>query len=96
VLVADEAVSALDVSVQAQIVGLLRAMQAEHAFALMFITHDLRLAAELCDRVMVMHRGRVVESAPAIELFAAPRHPYTQSLLDAVPGRRAAGRHPAA
>jgi peptide/nickel transport system ATP-binding protein len=91
VLVADEAVSALDVSVQAQIVGLLREMQASHAFALMFITHDLRLAAELCDRVMVMHRGRVVEQGPTAALFGAPTDPYTVSLLAAVPGRRLRG-----
>ncbi len=88
VLIADEAVSALDVSVQAQIVALLRRMQDEHAFALMFITHDLRLAAELCDRIVVMHRGRIVEEGATAAVFAAPRHGYTRSLLDAVPGKR--------
>lgn len=85
VLVADEAVSALDVSVQAEIVCLLREIQAEQRIALLFITHDLRVAAQLCDRVMVMKDGQVVEEGPTAEVYGAPRHVYTQALLAAAP-----------
>lgn len=85
VLVADEAVSALDVSVQAQILNLLREIQASLGLGLLFITHDLRVAAQLCDRVVVMHRGLIVEEGPTAELYANPQQDYTRRLLQAAP-----------
>ncbi len=85
VLVADEAVSALDVSVQAQILQLLREVQAELGLGLLFITHDLRVAAQLCDRVLVMHQGRIVEQGKTADLYASPQQDYTRRLFDAAP-----------
>ena len=85
VLVADEAVSALDVSVQAQILQLLRDVQTELGLGLLFITHDLRVAAQLCDRVIVMHQGHIVEQGKTGELYANPQEDYTKRLLDAAP-----------
>jgi len=87
VIVADEAVSALDVSVQAQVLDLLAEIQERRNLAVLFITHDLRVAAQICDEVMVMQRGRVVENGPAAEVLANPRHEYTQALINAAPGR---------
>ncbi len=84
-LVADEPVSALDVSIQAQVLDLLAELQAESGTALLFISHDLGVVHHLADRVVVMKGGRVVESGDVAAVFAAPRHSYTQALLDAVP-----------
>ncbi len=86
-LIADEAVSALDVSVQAQILELLDEIQRRLRIGLLFITHDLRVANQICDRIVVMHQGRIVEQGPAQEVFNQPLHAYTRALLDAVPGR---------
>ena len=85
-LIADESVSALDVSVQAQILDLLAEMQQRLRFGMLFITHDLRVASQICDRIAVMRRGRIVEMAEPITLFSAPREAYTRALLAAVPG----------
>jgi peptide/nickel transport system ATP-binding protein len=87
VLVADEAVSALDVSVQAQVLELLDEIQKRLGIALLFITHDLRVAAQICDDVTVMQHGRVVEQGPAAEVLTNPKQAYTRALLDAAPGR---------
>ncbi len=84
-LVCDEPVSALDVSIQAQIVNLLMSLKRELGMSLLFVSHNLAVVRRLCDRVIVLYLGRVMEIAPATELFAEPRHPYTQGLLEAVP-----------
>ena len=86
VLVADEPVSALDVSVQAQILDLIQDLQKRLGLAILFVTHDLRVAAQVCDRIAVMQRGEIVELEATANLFANPGHPYTRSLLEAVPG----------
>ena len=88
-LIADEAVSALDVSVQAQVLKVLDDVRRRFDLAMLFITHDLRVASQICDRIAVMLRGVVVEQGPTAEIFSNPRHEYTRALLDAVPGRDA-------
>jgi peptide/nickel transport system ATP-binding protein len=86
-LIADEAVSALDVSVQAQVLKLLEEIRARLNLAMLFITHDLRVAAQVCDQVAVMSQGRVVEYGSAEEVFLRPQHAYTRALFEAAPGR---------
>jgi peptide/nickel transport system ATP-binding protein len=90
ILIADESVSALDVSVQRQILDLLHEIQVSEGFALLFITHDLRIAAQLCDRIVVMRAGRIVEQGATQTVFEAPREDYTRDLLAAIPGLLAA------
>ena len=84
-LVADEPIASLDVSIQAQIVNLLRHCNREHGCSILFIAHDLSMVEYLCDRVGVMYHGKLVELAPTAELYANPQHPYTQVLLSAIP-----------
>lgn len=84
-LIADEPTTALDVSVQAQILDLLRAIRTELQTAIILITHDLAITAQLCDRVVVMYAGQVVEASTTRELFRAPRHHYTRGLLESMP-----------
>ncbi|MBM3518819.1 MAG: ABC transporter ATP-binding protein [Alphaproteobacteria bacterium] len=84
-LICDEPTTALDVTVQAQVLKLLREIRDTHGTAILFITHDLGVIAELCDRVYVMYAGAILEAAPVAELFARPRHPYTQALLRSTP-----------
>jgi peptide/nickel transport system ATP-binding protein len=86
-LVADEAVSALDVSVQAQVLALLDDIRARTGIAVLFITHDLRVAAQVCDTIVVMQHGRIVESGPAQQVLTEPRQDYTRALIAAAPGR---------
>jgi oligopeptide/dipeptide ABC transporter ATP-binding protein len=87
VLIADEPTTALDVTIQAQILDLLREMRARFDLSLLLITHDLGVVAGMADRVAVMYAGRLVESGPAAQIFGAPRHPYTRGLLASIPGR---------
>ncbi len=84
-LVADEPVSALDVSVQAQVLELFAEVRERFQLAMVFITHDLRVASQMCDHIAVMQRGKVVEYGPAAEVLARPQHPYTRALIDAIP-----------
>jgi oligopeptide/dipeptide ABC transporter ATP-binding protein len=86
-LIADEPTTALDVTVQAQILLELRRLQQERSMAVLFITHDLGVVAQLCSRVLVMYAGRVVEDSPAADFFRGPRHPYSRALLDSLPQR---------
>ena len=92
-LIADEPTTGLDVTTQAVIMDLIGELAAESGMATIFITHDLALAAEYCDRIVVMHAGRVVEAAPARDLFSHPRHPYAAKLLAATPGETVALEH---
>jgi len=86
-LVADEPTTALDVTIQRQVLDLLADLQAERGMALLFVTHDLGVVAEIADRVVVMYAGTVMETAPVAELFDSPGHPYTRALLACLPGR---------
>ena len=85
ILIADEPTTALDVTIQAQILDLIREMNEEMDTSVLFITHDLGVVSELCDTVIVMYTGRIVEQAPVRELFREPKHPYTEGLLAAIP-----------
>lgn len=84
-LIADEPTTALDVTIQAQILSVLKDVQKQNEMGILMITHDLGVVAEVCDRVVVMYAGRIVESATVEELFAAPKHPYTKGLIASVP-----------
>lgn len=84
-VIADEPIASLDVSIQAQIINLFLHLQEKHGFSFLFIAHDLSIIRFICDRIAVMKRGKIIETAPTEELFTNPVHPYTKSLLDVVP-----------
>jgi len=92
-LIADEPTTALDVTIQAQIMELLNSLRDKLGLAILLITHDLGVVAEFCERVIVMYTGRIVEEAPVHELFAKPSHPYTRGLLKSLPNLELAGEH---
>ncbi len=93
-LIADEPTTALDVTIQAQILNLLRDLQEERDMAMLFITHDLGVVAEVADRVAVMYAGKIMEQGPVADIFKTPAHPYTRALLDCLPGRGGEGGIP--
>jgi oligopeptide/dipeptide ABC transporter ATP-binding protein len=90
-LIADEPTSALDVTLEAQIIELLKRLRETHGTAVIFISHDLGVVSQICDRVVVMYAGRAVEEADVVSIFEHPRHPYTQALLAAIPSHRRRG-----
>lgn len=87
IIVADEPVSALDVSVQKQVLQLLRHVREQFGLAMLFITHDLRVASQVCDRIAVMHRGRIIESGTTQDIVRSPQHDHTRRLFEAMPGQ---------
>jgi oligopeptide transport system ATP-binding protein len=91
-LIADEPTTALDVTVQAQILELIKSIQQRHKMAVIFITHDLGVVSGLCDRVQVMYAGRIVETGETRELFKNPRHPYTRALQKSIPSMQPKGQ----
>ncbi|UUV18513.1 ATP-binding cassette domain-containing protein [Fusobacteria bacterium ZRK30] len=93
-VVADEAVSALDVSVQAQILNFMKKLQSKMGLTYLFISHDLNVVYYMCDRIAVMKEGKIVEIGEAERLYLNPKHPYTKSLLDAIPGKNNVTLHP--
>ncbi len=92
ILIADEPTTALDVTVQAQILELVKKLQQEYHMAVIFVTHDLGVVSGLCDRVQVMYAGRIVEAADTCTLFRSPRHPYTRALQRSIPSLQPKGR----
>ena len=92
ILIADEPTTALDVTVQAQILELIRKLQSDLGMAVIFVTHDLGVVSGLCDRVQVMYAGRIVETAGTRTLFRSPRHPYTRALQRSIPSLQPKGR----
>ena len=84
-IIADEPTTSLDVTIQAQYLSLLREMQRAHGLALIFITHNLGIVAKMCDSVVVMYAGRLIEGGPVRRIFSAPQHPYTKALLESIP-----------
>ena len=92
-LIADEPTTALDVTIQGQILELLRSLKRELGMAILFITHDLGIVAQMADRVAIMYSGRIVESGPVRDIFRRPAHPYTRALLEAVPRLGDIDRH---
>lgn len=84
-IIADEPTTALDVTIQAQILGLLKGLQDKYKMSVMFITHDLGVIAQICDEVVVMYCGQVVEKGDCFEIFKNPKHPYTKGLLSSIP-----------
>jgi oligopeptide/dipeptide ABC transporter ATP-binding protein len=84
-LIADEPTTSLDLTIQAQYLGLLKELQERHRLAMIFVTHDLGIVARICDRVAVMYGGRIVEIGPVRAIFKSPAHPYTRALLEAIP-----------
>ena len=92
-LIADEPTTALDVTIQGQILELLRSLKREFGMAILFITHDLGIVAQMADRVAIMYSGRIVESGPVRDIFRRPAHPYTKALLEAVPRLGDIDRH---
>jgi len=92
ILIADEPTTALDVTIQAQILELMRRLQHDTGMAIIFITHDLGVIAEMCDDVVVMYAGKIMETAPVVSLFEDPKHPYTQGLLASIPRLETPGK----